>query len=855
MLSNGTRLGPYEIVAAIGAGGMGEVYRARDSRLNRDVAVKVLPHSVADDPERLRRFTLEAQATGSLNHPNILAIYDIGTHDGLPYIVSELLEGETLRKRLSAGKLAVVKAIDYARQVASGLAAAHSRVITHRDIKPDNLFVTRDGRIKILDFGLAKAKLATERDETQTAGHATNPGSVLGTAAYMSPEQVRGESVDTRSDIFSFGCVLYEMLGGRVAFQRDSSIETMNAILKDHPPELVTADGGLPPALDRLVQHCLEKSPDERFQSARDIAFDLETISHISQTSVSKSSPPGGLPWIKLFFAALAGLLLLGAGFYLGTRRPAAPTLAFHRLTFRRGAIQAARFAQDGRTIVYSAAWETDPSRLFTVRPEAPESLVLGFDRSGLLGVSSKGELALSLIVHQPTSFFYEGTLARAPFSGGAPRPVEDKITFADWSPEGTNLMAVRRTPQGDELEFPSGKVIYRGPSGGYLSQPRFSPSGDRIAFLEHPSGNSDGSVAVIDLDGRKQVLAGPYMGDANGLAWAPDGKEIWFSAAKIGARDELRGVTLSGHERLILSQVTYLVLQDISRTGSVLAASYENRRKIFFRNMAEKNEREISWLDWTTLRDISPDGKRITFDESGEGAGESTPYYIRDTDGSPAVKIGDGANAVFSPDGQSVAAIDPTNDGIQVVPVGTGRPIHIAAKGFVIERVKWSSDGKNIFFSATQPGRAARIFRQALDGSAPQPISQEGLTMTLTGVSPDGKLLPVIEVATARTLLLPVAGGDGSVPKGILPDERIANWTADGSGLFVYQSGHGNPFPVKIFRVDLKTGKRQLQVEIAPGDQAGVALGAVRITPDGKSYAYTADQGLAVLHVIDGLK
>ena len=855
MLLNGTRLGPYEILDAIGAGGMGEVYRARDSRLNRDVAVKVLPSSVAEDSERLRRFTLEAQATGALNDPNILAIYDIGTHEGVPYIVSELLEGESLRKRLSAGKLTVPKAIDYARQIASGLAAAHSRMITHRDVKPDNLFVTREGRVKILDFGLAKAKLTTEGDETQTAGHETNPGAVLGTAAYMSPEQVRGKPVDQRSDIFSFGCVLYEMLGGRIAFQRNSSVETMNAILKEHPPDLVVGDGGLPPALDRLVQHCLEKSPDERFQSARDIAFDLETISHSSQPGASKAAARAGVPWLKVALAALAAVVLLGAGYVVGTRRPAAPQLAFHRLTFRRGAIQAARFAQDGHNIVYSAAWETDPSRLFSVRPEAPESLLLGFDRAGLLAISSKGELALSLNAHQPTSFFYEGTLARAPFSGGAPRPVEDKITFADWSPDGSELMAVRRAPQGDELEFPIGKVIYRGPSGGYLSQPRISPSGDRIAFLEHPSGNSDGSVAVIDRDGRKKVLAGPYGGDANGLAWSADGKEVWFTATKVGARDELHAVTLDGHERLILSQVSYLVLQDISRTGAVLLASYENRRKVFFRTMGEPAEREISWLDWTTLRDISPDGKRITFDESGEGAGESAPFYIRETNGSPAVKMGDGANAMFSPDGQSVVAIDASNDGIQVVPVGTGQPIHIALKGFLVDRARWSHDGKYLFLAATQPGHASRIFRAALDRSAPQPLSQEGLILTSTGVSPDGKFLPVTEVATGRTLLLPTAGGEGEVAKGILPEERIANWTADSSGLFAYQAGHGNPFPVKIFRVDLKTGRRQLQVEIAPGDQAGVALGAVRITPDGKSYAYTADQGLAVLHVVDGLR
>jgi Tol biopolymer transport system component len=820
------------------------------------VAVKVLPHSFADDQDRLRRFTLEAQAAGSLNHPNILAIYDIGTHNGLPYIVSELLEGESLRKRLATGKLSVAKAIDYARQIASGLAAAHSRSITHRDIKPDNLFVTRDGRVKILDFGLAKARLLGESEETQTAGHETNPGAVLGTAAYMSPEQVRAGQVDQRSDIFSFGCVLYEMLGGKIAFQRNSSVETMNAILKEHPPELLVGDGGLPPALDRLVQHCLEKSPDERFQSTRDIAFDLETISHSSQPGTPKPAVHAGRRWVWLALAAMAVLVLLSAGYFVGVRRAAPLQLTFHRLTFRRGGIQAARFAPDGRTIVYSAAWETDPSRLFTVRNEAPESLLLGFDRAGLLAVSSKGELALCLNAKQPASFFYEGTLARAPFSGGAPRPMQDRIRFADWSPDGSELLIVRGAPQGDEMEFPVGKLIYRGPSSGYISQPRISPAGDRVAFLEHPTGNSDGAVVVIDRTGaNKKVLTGSFGGDANGLAWPPNGNEVWFTATKVGARDELRAVSLDGHQRLVLSQVSSLILQDISRTGSVLLTSLENRRKVFFRTQGDKEEREVSWLDWTTLRDISPDGKRITFDESGEGAGESFPFYIRETNGTPAVRMGEGALAMLSPDGQSILAIDPATDGIQVLPVGTGRPLHFALKGQVIERAHWSRDGKQIFFSAAQPGHAFRIYRLGLEGGTPQPFSPEGVTMTNTGVSPDGKYLPAVEVSSNRILFFPTAGGPGEIFAGLGANDRIANWTADGTGIFAYQLGADNPFPVKIYRVDRKTGRRQLHIEIAPGDRAGIALGAVRITPDGKSYAYTADQGLAVLHVVDGLK
>src|SRR5579864_2863656 len=283
----GQRLGPYEIVASIGAGGMGEVYKARDTRLKRDVALKVLPESFAADADRLRRFQLEAQSAGALNHPNILVVYDIGTQDHSPYLVSELLEGETLRDRLRQGKLASAKAIDYATQIAAGLSAAHNRGITHRDIKPENLFITKDGRVKILDFGLAKVASTEKRaDDSATQTKATDPGAVMGTASYMSPEQVRALPVDHRSDIFSLGCVLYEMFTGKRAFHGDTSVETMNAILKEDPPDLTTLDATLPPALDRMVRHCLEKNPDDRFQSARDLAFDLELLSGVSSQTL-----------------------------------------------------------------------------------------------------------------------------------------------------------------------------------------------------------------------------------------------------------------------------------------------------------------------------------------------------------------------------------------------------------------------------------------------------------------------------------------------------------------------------------------------------------------------------------------
>src|ERR1700719_3704732 len=353
-LAPGTKLGPYEIVSLLGAGGMGEVYRARDSRLKREVAVKVLPPAFSRDADRLRRFEQEALATAALNHPNILAVFDIGTNEGSPYVVSELLEGETLRERLRGGPIAIRKTLDYALQIAHGLAAAHEKGIVHRDLKPENIFITKDGRVKILDFGLAKLTQPEAGDHTSlpTMSHATEAGVVLGTAGYMSPEQVRGMAVDARSDIFSFGAILYEMISGKRAFHRETSADTMSAILKEDPADLSETNRNVSPALERIVQHCLEKSPEQRFHSASDIAFDLEHLSGISSATSRVTATAAAKPRGKLL-AAVAGVVaiafaMLGLGWWLGRGGGPASLAEYHQITFRTGSIGNARFTPDG---------------------------------------------------------------------------------------------------------------------------------------------------------------------------------------------------------------------------------------------------------------------------------------------------------------------------------------------------------------------------------------------------------------------------------------------------------------------------------------------------------------------------
>ena len=567
-LQAGTKLGNYEIVGPLGAGGMGEVYRARDISLQREVAVKILPASFSKDADRLRRFTQEAQATAALNHPNILSVYQIGQENGAPYIVSELLEGQSLREVLRGGALPVRKATEYGAQIARGLAAAHGKGIVHRDLKPENIFVTRDGRVKILDFGLAKLVQPDLEagNEGETVALQTDAGMVMGTSGYMSPEQVRGERVDPRSDIFAFGAILYEMLSGRKAFGGKSGAEAMAAILREDPTA-IEGNRNVSPALERILQHCLEKQPESRFQSAGDLAFDLESLSgNTASSAASKEIARRGKRtgfWIASG-CALAALAAVAVGLSMHNARPAA--LKWQRLTFQKGTVQAARFAPDGRSVVYSAAWRGNPSEIFTTRPESPESRSLGLKNVKLLSVSRRGELALlenAVTVDLSVSF---GTLARMPLEGGTPREVEQNAQFADWTADGTAQAIVHDVDGRSVLEFPEGHRMVD--VGGFVASPRISPSGKKIAFFEFSARNADaGSIQVVDSSGARKMLSDKWT-DLTGLAWSPDGKEVWFTGTRDSSALKLYGVSLEGKEREILHVPADLNLMDVARDG-----------------------------------------------------------------------------------------------------------------------------------------------------------------------------------------------------------------------------------------------------------------------------------------------
>jgi Tol biopolymer transport system component len=855
-IAPGTRLGPYEVLAPLGAGGMGEVYRARDARLKRDVAVKVLSASLSSDPDRLRRFELEAESAGRLNHPNILAIYDIGMHEGSPYVVSELLEGETLRDRLSAGALTARRAIEYARAIATGLAAAHEKGIVHRDLKPENVFVTADGRVKILDFGLAKLTQpdfgASDATGLATASPGTEPGVVLGTVGYMSPEQVRGAPVDHRSDVFSFGAILYEMLTGARAFRGDSAVEAMNAILKEEPPEPSESGRSVTPGLERIVRHCLEKNPALRFQSARDLAFDLESLSEISST-VTRALPSGPARRRALLPVLVGlGVLALAAGVYLAgirTSRPRFPV--FQRLTFRDGTVFLARFAPDGQTIVYSGAWDGAAFQLFSTRPGSAESRSLGLPPAYIASISRDGEMA---VVLNPSGALGAGTLARVPLAGGAPRPILQDVRLASWAPDGKSLAVTRMVGGRQRVEYPVGKPIYE--TEGFVNDLRVSPDGNRIAIEETLSRTYTGGtgwIGFLDRAGKRTTLYTGWVRNC-GLDWSPDGKEVWFAIPdQSGAFRDVLASSRPGVTRTLMRIPGPLTIHDVSRDGRLLFTRESARLSARSGVVGEKAERTLSWLDESLVADLSPDGRNLLFSEVGGGGGARGAVYLRPVSGAEAVRLGEGFALALSPDGTWALTMDAgTPPRLILLPTGVGQPKSLLVAGFEnYYFARWLPNGKRIFFDANPPGRAIRCHVLDLAGGAPRPIGPEGASCWAS--SPDGKLLAL--TAADRSLsLYPVDGGAPPRPvPGWPAGATPIQWSADGASLFYPLT---SSIPGEIHRFDLATGHSQGWQQLLPADLAGVqAITSPIITPDGRVYAYTFARLLGDLYVATGMK
>jgi eukaryotic-like serine/threonine-protein kinase len=862
-LQTGTRLGAYEIRGPLGAGGMGEVYRAWDARLGREVAVKVLPQSAATDPDRLRRFEQEARAAGALNHPNVLAVYDAGSHESLPYIVSELLEGETLRELIRAGGLVPRKAVEHAVQIARGLAAAHQRGIIHRDLKPENVFVTRDGQVKILDFGLAKLRHeAGSTPEGETATNVTQPGMVLGTVPYLSPEQVRGAPADARSDIFALGSVLYEMLARRRAFEGETSAEILTAILRAEPPELPTLDGRISAATDRVVRRCLEKRPEDRFAAAQDVAFALEAagvttglVAHADAEAAGRRRWRAALPLLATLLLGLAA----GAVLVASLRRPAGPP-SYTRLTFRRGAILSARFARDGQTVVYSAAWDGQPAQVFTTRVGSGEARPLDLE-GVVLAVSSRDEVAVKrgrFLGRRTTGRGDLGTLARVSLSGGAPRDLIEDVMAADWDPEGQDLAVVRRVDGEKQLEYPIGHVVYRGDVFGV----RVLPGGGLATFEPRQLGQVGSwrfDLTLFDRAGRKTVLS-PGWTEWPNLSWSEATREILFVASR-GDGPGLRAVSLAGRERVVARLPGDFDQHDVDPRSRLLLERRTGVGGLLCLPPGETRERELSWLNAFTAGDLSADGRHILLTDYGSDQFGAESLYLRKTDGAPAVRLGDYRGLSLSPDGRWVLALpggQDFSDHLLLVPTGAGETRelrHPALSRFWA--AAWFPDGKRIAVVSFMERARQRLFVWDVEMSAaPRALSPEG-PIEVPVVSPDGRAVVVAVPGTGPVRYAVDGGPSGPVRGGAARDQPL-RWSRDGRWLFVSRTPDFQPNTTRVWidRIDLATGQRQPWKELTPGDPAGAyTVGGVYLTPDGQSYVYSVVSSLGELYLAEGVR
>jgi eukaryotic-like serine/threonine-protein kinase len=859
-LASGTKLGPYEIVSALGAGGMGEVYRARDPRLGRDVAIKVLPWGSAPDSERLRRFEQEARATAALNHPNILAVFDVGSQENSPYIVSELLEGETLRARLINGPLPVRKAVEYALQIVRGLAAAHAHGIFHRDLKPENIFITRDGHVKILDFGLAKLTMpepgAPGTSAEATLDSITGRGVLLGTLGYMSPEQCRGATIDARSDIFSFGAVLYEMISGKRAFRGDTNVDTMMSILKEEPPALSTAGRDVPPVLERIVHHCLEKDPAARFQSASDIAFALEALSPISSaaagatagmSSSSIAAPTFRKPWLVPALLALISALVVALLVVRATTRAPEPP-DYRQLTFGREFISSARFAPDQRTIIYSSAHIGMQTELFSLAPDSHAPVSLGLKDADIESISPSGEMLLIQNRRDLTRNVKVGLLAKAPVTGATPHPVMSDVADADWGPD--NQIAVARYVNGHfRIEYPVGHVLYE-PASGWLTNVRVSPRGGWVAFAEHPTlGDSAGTVMVVDSSGRNRTLS-RRQSAVQEVNWAPSGKEVWFTSAEEATKFQLWAADLSGHTRVVDRIPATPTVYDIARDGRVLLGQNIFRMLAYVRGTSQERDEDLTIQNWSDASAISPDGRKVLLNEEGPNSGPDYDVYVRASDGAAPERIGDGVGYDFSPDMKWVLSslILHIPRQLFLIPLGPGETKQITHDSIDRSYARFLPDGKNVVFSGTEPGHKSRIYVQAIDSGNARPISPEGVSGFVS--TADGKFVFGFSDSVA---LYPVdAQGSPRPVPGIHADETIFSVSRDGRSALVGVLGS---YSADVMRVDLASGRRELFKKIEPSDSAGAALLDAAFTPDGKSYAYSCFNALTQLYLVEGLR
>ena len=869
-LTPGTKLGPYEIQSALGAGGMGEVYRARDTRLGRDVAIKVLSQHLSANLEFKERFDREARAISSLNHPRICTLYDVGHQDGVDFLVMEYLEGESLAQRIQKGPVALKETLRIGVEVCEALDTAHRAGIIHRDLKPGNVMLTKTGA-KLMDFGLAKSALTGMSSGTSNApllsaartisgpgplSPLTGAGHVVGTVQYMSPEQIEGLEADARSDIFALGGVLYEMISGMRPFDGKSQISVASAILEKEPPPLSKLQPVTPPAFEHLVNTCLAKNPDDRFQAARDVRLQLKWIAEGGSQLVSPAIADEKKNSSQVLWRGIAALAVLTAailGALLVFARREKPLPVYTTVSFREGILQTARFSHDGQTIVYSGEWEGEPPQVTAARVGSPESRSLEIPSGTIAAVSSTDELAVLLGCEYGYLVECGGTLATVSLAGGSPRSLAEHVAFADWSPDGKQLAIAIYSSAGTRLEFPPGRVLYEQKTG-WIGHPRFSPDGSMIAFENHPTAEGDsGTLEIIDLSGNRKLLTHSWL-SLEGLAWSPDGKEVWFAGteASAGWADAIHAITLGGKERTVLIAPS-VRLHDISKDGRILLSHQNWRRQMYGLFPGDVAEHPYSWLDDTSPTAISADGRIVSFFESGAIyyiEGDTLAYY-RPTDGSPAVRLGGGMDTI-SPDSKSVLWRNAKTPKLLLQPLGPGEARELPTpQAMKFAHEAWSDDARHIVYEAQNSQGDWGVYTQPVAGGPPILLKPGGHN-SYPIISPDGVTVALREEQGGISLYAADRKSQPVAVNGAHEEEYPIRFANGGKSLLVVEGDKGREAILTL--LELQSGHRQLWKRIATQYRSGFGRLLVA-TPDLKYYAYCSPRYSSDLYMVENVR
>ena len=815
------------------------------------------PSEVASDRERLKRFEKEARSASALNHPNIVTIYETGSSDGVPWIAMEHVEGDTLRKLLAEGATQTKKVLNVAVQIAEGLARAHETGIVHRDLKPENVMVTKDGLVKILDFGLAKLSGpisgGSDEESQLPTVTGTSPGIVLGTVGYMSPEQASGKAVDFRSDQFALGSMLYEMATGRRAFQKKTAVDTLAAILNEEPEPIASLSPDTPAPLRWIVERCLQKEPEGRYDTTRDLARDLGGVrDHLAEATGGKQfvatdaarGRRGRLLRILVVAAALA--LAAVGGAWLASRGPNVRVPSLRQLTFRRGNVRSARFAPDGRTVVYCADWDGGQSEIYTVRTDSTVSRPIGLPRAELLSVSSKGELAVFL--YKTATGLGTGTLARVPLGGGTPREILENAFSADWAPNGEDLAVLHRMPDGNtDLQYPIGTTLA---TGNTIFAPiRVSPGGDLVAFVE------GGAITTVDRGGRRRVLSRGWS-SVTYFAWSARGDEVFLTGFRSDeGQRALHAVSLSGRERILANLSHSLALHDVAVDGRLLLEDFKQLGGIVCRRPGEDHERECGLYD-SWLVDVSEDGRWILFSDSSR-PGE---VLLRRAGDAAPLEVGHGVGQALSPDGRGVLTIvnGPPRE-LRLVPTGAGTTRRIPIDGLELQAAAPLANDKGFLILGQRIGTAKPgLFVVGPEGGSARAFDPDGISVdrSLCG-SPDGDRVAYL----ANDLRIKIGslsnGQTVSVPGAPLEfSDSPVQWSDDGRFIYIFTPGVGG-VPAHVDRLELATGRRELWKSLMPADPSGVVeIRGFATSRNGQSYAYSYLRSLSDdLYVAEGLK